>query len=145
MTQQISHSLVQALAEVPDFSTLDNETLLDIVGESMNLFWKAGSHVFEPGSPAAAFYVVISGECAILDDGGTEVARPKTGDSFGEMSLLLEATHSRSAVAVTDCEILVIPKESFSQLLQSNPALAEHFRRVLEQRRAERAAGVVAS
>lgn len=138
MERKISHSLVQTLRGIPDFSSLEDRELLKIVGESMNLNWKAGSTIFEPGSPGDALYVVLYGEVAILDvsgDGRREVAHPTAGDFFGELSLLLNATHSRLAVAETDCEILVLPKESFNKVLESTPTLAVHFARVLESRR----------
>lgn len=137
MEERISHSLVQSLRGIPDFATLDERTLLQIVGESMNLFWKAGSTVFTPGSPGDALYLIISGEISIYDgdgDGSQVVANPKAGDFFGEMSLLLNATHSKTAVALTDCEILVLPKEAFESVLQSNPTLAAHFERVIQAR-----------
>ncbi len=46
MERSVPHSLVQALRRIPDFAPLDERTLLTIVGESMNLFWKAGSPIF---------------------------------------------------------------------------------------------------
>ena len=58
---RVTHSLVKALRAVPDFADLDDATLLRIVGASTNLFYPAGSVVFEPGSPAEALYVVLSG------------------------------------------------------------------------------------
>jgi CRP-like cAMP-binding protein len=131
LAQQVSHSLVQTLRRIPDFSTLDEETLLRVVGESMNLFWRAGSTIFEPGTPGEALYVVIRGEVAIRGANGTEVARPKPGSFFGEMSLLLNATHSKEAVAIKDCELMVVPKEAFGAMLKANPDLAEHFDKVL--------------
>ena len=134
MEQKVQHSLVQSLRRIPDFSTLDYSTLLQIVGESMNLFWKAGSVIFEPGAPGDALYVVLSGEVSITDD-GHEVAHMRAGDSFGEMSLLMNATHTKSAHAVTDSEILVLPKESFENILETNPTLSEHFHRVAAAKR----------
>lgn len=128
------HSLVQSLRGVPEFSLLDERTLLVIVGESMNLFWRAGGTIFVPGSPSAALYVVLSGEVAIHDDAGEQVARLGLGDSFGEISLLLNTTHRRLATALTDCELLVLPKDAFMAMLQTNQPLAEHFDSVLHSR-----------
>lgn len=138
MERHVSHSLVQTLRAIPDFSELGERELLKIVGQSMNLVWKAGSAIFEPGSPGDALYVVLSGEVGIYDISGgerNEVAHPKAGDFFGELSLLLNATHSRLAMAVSDAEILVLPKESFNAVLEASPTLAAHFAHVLETRR----------
>ncbi|MEO7804406.1 MAG: cyclic nucleotide-binding domain-containing protein [Actinomycetota bacterium] len=137
MESKVPHSLVQALRQIPDFAVLDDRTLLSIVGESMNLFWKAGSYIFRVGDPGEALYVMLEGECTIFDgDPATAqpVANPRQGDSFGELSLLLNTTHSKSALAVSDCEILVLPKEAFTSMLTNNPALAGHFDQVLKVR-----------
>ena len=128
------HSLVQMLRGVPDFSPLDERSLLEIVGESMNLFWRAGSVIFEPGMPGDALYIILSGEVIILASTGEEVARLSAGDSFGEISLLLNTVHRRLARAVVDCELLVLPKEAFMTMLQTNHRPAEHFDSVLHTR-----------
>src|SRR5688572_20640069 len=114
MEQDVPHSLVQTLGAIPDFSPLDEENLLTMVGESMNLVWKQGSRIFEHGTPGDALYVILSGTIAIHDGYSTEghvVAELGPGDYFGELSLLLNTMHSRTATALTDCEILVLPKE----------------------------------
>ena len=137
MTLPITHSLVKAVRAVPDFESLDDHTLLDIVGASANLFWLAGTPVFEKGSPSEALYVVLSGEVRIFDtvDGEVkEVSRLGPGDSFGELSLLLQTTHTKNAEAVEDSELMVIPEESFQELLDSNEELSARFRRRVEER-----------
>jgi CRP-like cAMP-binding protein len=133
----VTHSLVQALRVVPAFAALDEHTLVQIVGASANLFWPAGSSVFEKGTPGDALYIVLSGEVAIVDvaDGNeAELARMKPGDFFGEISILLYTTHSKLARAVVDTELMVLPKESLQELLAANPELGDHFRRKLEER-----------
>lgn len=137
MAAEITHSLVKALRAVPDFSSLDDHTLLAIVGASTNLFWPAGSVIFERGSPSEALYVVLSGEVLIHDIVGGEkrdVSHVRTGESFGELSLLLHTTHTKSAEAVDDTELMVIPEESFEELMAENAELAAHFRRKVEER-----------
>jgi len=113
---------------------LDERSLLAIVGESLNLFWRAGSSIFEPGMPGDALYIILSGEVVIRAETGDEVARLRAGDSFGEISLLLNTVHSRRANAVCDCELLVLPKQAFMVMLGTNQRLAEHFDSVLHTR-----------
>ncbi len=134
--QRVSHSLVQTLCAIPDFSTLDDDTLLVIVGESMNLFWREGSRIFEQGTPGAALYVILSGHIAIHDGDSLEghvVAELGPNDYFGELSLLLNTTHSKTATALADCELLVLPKAAFVRLLDEHPKLQAHFEQVLEE------------
>lgn len=137
MTTRDTHSLVKALRSVPDFSALDDHTLLQIAGGSMNLVWSAGSAIFEPGTPSEALYVVLAGEVRIVDPSqdGAEVSRVGPGSSFGELSLLLSETHSKRAEAVEDTELLVLPKGSFEDVLEGNPDLAQQFQRRIDERR----------
>lgn len=129
-----THTLVKALRRVPDFEGLPEHTLLATVGASANLFWRSGETIFSRGDAGDALYIVLSGAVRIVDDQGAEVARIGTGDYFGELSMLLHTTHSKSAEAVEDTELMVVPKASFQELLSASPELAGHFRRKVEQR-----------
>jgi CRP-like cAMP-binding protein len=137
LSSQVRHSLVSALAAVPDFAALDDKTLLRVVGASANLVWPANSVVFETGSASEALYIILSGRVRItdvVDAAEVEVATLDSGDFFGELSLLLHTSHSKTATAVEDTELMVLPKESFQELLAGSPELAHHFRRKLETR-----------
>ena len=137
MTETVTHSLVKALRAVPDFSSLEDRDLLRIVGTSVNLFWPAGSLIFAKGSEAEALYIILSGKIRIfevVDGREVDVSVIGPGESFGELSLLLHTTHTKDARAEEDTELMVVPKESFQELLESNADLAEHFRRRLAER-----------
>jgi CRP/FNR family cyclic AMP-dependent transcriptional regulator len=137
LEERITHSLVKALRSVPDFASLSDHELLDIVGASTNLAWPAGSVIFEKGSPSEALYIVLSGSVKISDvveENRVDVAIAGPGTSFGELSLLLDTRHSKEAVAEEDTELMVVPKEWFQGLLQAKPNLAEHFHRRLAER-----------
>jgi CRP-like cAMP-binding protein len=136
VSQQVSHSLVRALRSVPGFDALDEHGLLEVVGCSANMIWPEGSAVFGPGQPSEALYVVLSGSVRITS-GGVEVATIGPGDYFGELSLLEGNTHARAATAAADTELLVVPKDSFQDLLTSQPDLAAEFRKKAEARLAE--------
>lgn len=136
-----THTLVKALRRVPDFAELPKHTLLAAVGASLNLAWRSGERIFGHGDAGDALYIVLAGEVRILDGDGSEVARIRAGDYFGELSLLLHTTHSKTAEAVRDTELLVIPKGSFQELLEGNPELASHFRRKVEGRLPPQAPG----
>lgn len=140
MAEPITHSLVKALREVPDFATLDDGALFELVGASANLFWRAGSQIFSSGTRAQVLFVVLSGRVRIAEGDGddAEVAVIEPGDYFGEQALLLHTTHTRTATALTDSEIMVIPQEAFQAALAAHADLAAHFRRKLESRLLER-------
>ena len=136
MEDRVSHSLVAALRAVPSLSTLEDRSLLAIVGDSANLFWRAGSTVFAKGSPADGLYVVVSGSVRVVGDGGAELGVLGPGDFFGELSLLEGAPHGRDVVAIEDTELMVIAKECFDDLLAGNPDLARSIRETAAERSA---------
>lgn len=115
---------------MPDFASLDDALLLRIVGASSNLFWPAGAPVFEAESPSEALYIVLSGRVAIRHGGpdADVIGDIEPGDYFGELSLLSNSRHSRTATAEEDCEILVLPKRSFEALLEVDEDLAAQVR-----------------
>jgi CRP-like cAMP-binding protein len=136
-THPIPHSLVKALRAVADFASLDDATLLEIVGDSACLFWSGRSVVFSKGDPAEVLYVVLSGRVRIFDrtdSAEEEIVHIGPGDYFGEQSLLFHTTHSTNAHAVEDSELMVIPRESFEPILTANPDLADRLRQKLESR-----------
>jgi NTE family protein len=132
--RRVTHSLVQVLRVVPAFAPLDDTSLLRIVGASANLFWPAGALVFEEGTPGEALYVVLSGEVGVFDGAGGEIARIGPGDFFGEFSLVMASSHTRTARATADSELLVLPKDSFEELLAAHPDLDALVRRKVEER-----------
>jgi CRP-like cAMP-binding protein len=133
MSNPVSHSLVKALRRVPAFAGLDEATLLELVGCSVNLHWDSGKVVFEPGDPAEALYVVLSGRVRIAD-ADRVIATIDSGDYFGELSLMLDTTHSKAAIAAGQTELMVVPKESFQALLAERPELESLVRRQMEER-----------
>jgi voltage-gated potassium channel len=133
VTGPISHTLVRALRTVPAFTALDETTLCDIVGASSNLVWRAGSPIFEPGDPAEALYIVLSGGVRIVDE-SEDVAGLGPGDFFGELSLLRRSSHSKRAEALEDSELMVLPQQPFEALLAEEPGLAEAVRSAMEAR-----------
>jgi len=101
-----------------------------------NAHYAAGDMVFVAGDPATDFYVVEQGEVEILNrTNGTEVviAILGNGDFFGESSLMARAAHTHGCRARTDCEIMVMGKNVFSQisenLLPFRDALASSVKR----------------
>jgi NTE family protein len=136
MEDRITHSLVGALRAVPSLCALDDRTLLCIVGDSANLFWRDGSQVFAKGSPADGLYIVVSGSVRVVDEAGGELNRLGPGDFFGELSLLDGRPHGHAVFALEDTELMVVAKERFDALLTEDDELARTIHRLADNRRA---------
>ena len=97
MEHKVTHSLVTALRAVPGFADVDERMLLALIGDSANLFWPAGSVVFERGSRTEGLYIIISGKLRVIDKNDDEVAEMAPGDFFGELSMLLDTVHRHTS------------------------------------------------
>jgi CRP-like cAMP-binding protein len=131
-----THSLVRALAAVPSLAPFGEQVLLQLAGDTANLLWRAGSVVFERGSPSDGLYLVLGGAVRVLGDRDVELAVLGPGEYFGEFSLLLGTDHQHEVRAAEDSELLVVPREIVEGLLEEHPELAERMRRRAEERQA---------
>ncbi len=125
---------------MPTLAPFGELQLLEIAGDSANLFWRAGSVVFERGSPSEGLFVVLSGAVRVLGDRDEELTLLGPGEYFGEFSLLLGTDHQHEVRAAEDSELLVVPRELVEELLAAHPELAEGMRRRAEERQAANAA-----
>ena len=144
MNVRVSHTLVTALRAVPGFESVDEETLLSLIGDSANLFWPAGSTVFERGTPSDGLYIVLSGSVRVLDASGADVAGLGSGDFFGESSLLLGTAHQHDVVVDESAELMVVPKEKLDELMAAKPELGRSIREKAEERMAANARSAAA-
>ncbi len=83
---------------------------------------REGATIFREGEVGDALYAVLGGTVRIsklIPKGGEEaMAFLEEGGHFGEMALLDEAPRSATAIAHTDCRLLVIRKSAFLDLLK---------------------------
>ena len=118
-----------ALARVRLFAGLDRLEL-DRIARSMRLRrFRRGEVVFHAGDPGDALFVVTVGEIKIglPSDSGDEaiLATVRPGDFFGELALLDGAPRSASATALERSETLVLPRDRFRELINTNPVLRD--------------------
>jgi CRP/FNR family transcriptional regulator, cyclic AMP receptor protein len=106
-------------------------SLLANSGESQR--FAAGDTVFTEGDPGEGLYVVKSGTVA-LETGGRELETLGEGGIFGEMAIIDREPRSATAVAKTECELVVIDRRRFWFLVQETPYFAEIVMRVMADR-----------
>jgi CRP-like cAMP-binding protein len=88
----------------------------------------AGTTIFAKGDPGTSLCAVCSGTVMIRNrspDGKDAVLNlVQTGEVFGEIALLDGRPRTADAVAMTDCELMVIDRREFIPLVQSRPDIA---------------------
>ena len=90
--------------------------------------FKAGEFIFFEGDIESHFFIIESGEVLIFtkDKNGQkiEIARLKSGETFGEFALIDKGARSASAQAVTDCKMMKVSSEGYEMMLNDLPTWA---------------------
>lgn len=100
--------------------------------------YPAGRLIFARGSPGRSMMAVLNGSIPISTTSphGRDVvlAILHAGEIFGEMALLDDGERTADAIAMSDCELLVIDQRDFIPFLKSRSDLCIALLRLLSQR-----------
>lgn len=96
-------------------------------------FCQKGNIIFSEGDPGDEMYSVVEGEVEIRVS-GNRVHVVKVGEVFGEMAMIDKKPRSASAVALTDCKLVVINERRFNFLLQQTPLFVTQIMKVMADR-----------
>ena len=131
---------LRSLRGVDFLTTLPDESLARLASLCQSRLYMAGEEIIRQGEAGHELFVVESGEVAVLlgRGGGSvaEVARLGPGKFFGEMSLMTGAPRAATIQAMRDCELCVVDKPAFQEILAAAPHLAERITEVLVERQA---------
>jgi len=126
------------LAEVPLFQLLDPDERGALAKMLDHTAVKQGEIIFRHGDPGDCLYVISKGEIeiSVQDHSGQKIvlANPNVGDIFGELSLFDGGARTADAVALTDCDVLIVDRNDLLAFLQSRPAAALDILAVMGQR-----------
>jgi serine/threonine protein phosphatase PrpC len=118
-----ARSRLAILAPMPLFAHCTERELRAVAGATRPRRFEAGVVLFNEGDTGEELYLVISGKVRIERKGQVLILLGP-GSNFGEMAMLDEKTRSATAVSTEDCELMVIHRDAFFNLLKGNPMLA---------------------
>lgn len=126
------------LGTIPLFAGLTAEQLGEISALAQVRAFAARAVVVNQGEPARALFAIVRGRLKVASCGpdgrDTVLGIMAEGEVFGEVALLDGGVRSATCTAIEPCELLVIEREQFLQLLESSPAIAVKLLDVLAQR-----------
>jgi len=129
----IRQSYSKLLQQIPLFAGVNEPVLADLERASYRKKVEKGVCLFFRGDPAEDFYLLLSGEIALVltsPDGRELIINVMCpGDFFGELGLLTRQPRSADAVARQAADLVVIPRQTFLAALEREPRMA---RRLLE-------------
>src|SRR5690606_26852419 len=83
----------------------------------------AGEELIHQGDEADHVFVIIEGHAEAFVD-GQKVGDVQKDEIFGAMAVFTREKRSATVVASEPCTVMVIPKDQFLSLMQSNPRIA---------------------
>ena len=115
----------QELRHVPLFSLLDSDELAVLAQQVEMRDFEPMQRIYKAGDPSARAFIVMTGNVRVtsVDADGQEVlfAEPKHGDFFGFASMLDDAAHQTTAVAIEQTSCVEVDRNDITQLLESKP------------------------
>lgn len=125
-----------SLEEIPVFSSLTVPERKLIEKKARLIEYKRGDLVYSEGTPADAFFVVVSGRFRVFTHGRGDqtLLELYRGDHFGETSLLTGKLHSASVEAKSDGLVLRLEKDDFLEIVNDIPAVSLYLSRSLGHR-----------
>ncbi|MBK8658279.1 MAG: cyclic nucleotide-binding domain-containing protein [Bacteroidetes bacterium] len=118
-------------------------SLLHFVGNGRDKRrFKKKQIIYSEGERNGYLYFVLSGsvKCFVTSDQGKELITDffTEGDFFGFYSLISGLPHSDSAEAMSETELILIPKKEFTEVMEKDSTLSKEFTRILNKQVADR-------
>jgi len=134
--QQEKH-LKQMLTQLGRLDIFRSLTAPDLEHLTQSLLisrYQRGRVLYQPDSACESLYLVQEGEVQLLDPEQEmqPFANLKPGDFFSRMAFFTGSPHRTSAIAKTDCEIAILPREAFEDLLETSPELNVATQRLVQ-------------
>ena len=112
------------LKKVSFFQRLSDQELADVASCMALRTFEPGNVIFRKDEPGTSLFIIASGavKISIPAEGGEEapLALLKTGDYFGELSLLDGGAHTATASAMARTATLTLERDDFLKFVTSN-------------------------
>jgi CRP/FNR family transcriptional regulator, cyclic AMP receptor protein len=123
-----SADVVELLARVPVFSTLEREDLERIAELAVPRAFEPGQVVFREGDASDTCYVVRSGRArAVREHSGGRTITLATfgiGDIFGELALFEDERRSATVEAIEQCSVVAVLGPDMRRLMVEHPGIS---------------------
>jgi CRP-like cAMP-binding protein len=133
-----SLSVAERLRNIPLFTQLTEEEVTRITEVARERTYPKNSVILFEDDPGDALYVVLAGEVKVvlIGEDGREVilSMLRSGDFFGEMSLIDDQPRSAHVIATEDSNLLVLRRDEFRQCLEQAPRIALGLLQALSRR-----------
>jgi len=128
------------LRQQPLFRCLSDEQLDALLPRGQVVHFGRDEKLIKQGDDGDSMFVLVDGQATVLverNGAPMPVAFLRSGDCFGEMSLLTGERRTATVIAQTDCEVVEIGKAVLAKSLKEHPALLAQLSEMLARRQLE--------
>lgn len=119
------------------FNSLDEDQRMIVYDAMERCTYPKGSSVISQGQNGDFFYIVLKGQLDVYKDGNNLVYQYGPGGFFGELALMYNCPRAASVVAVAECVLYRLDRNTFRHIVIGGNAskerqlgrLADQFRR----------------
>ncbi len=113
------------------YETSGGDLLKSMVENRSTNLYKKKQLIYKEGNHPTQLYYVLSGKIKTFksNDDGKELVTDlySQGDFLGHIALLQGGIYKETAEAIDDCEVAIIPKKEFEDLLHNSKEVAQKF------------------
>lgn len=120
---------VELLAQLPIFQGLTHHQLGMIADCGSKAFFQAGDAIVREGEQGEVAYMILTGKasCFIRNRNETFEEDLWPGTLIGELAMLVETIYPITVVAKERVRALAIHREAFREVMERDPAIAQHM------------------
>ncbi len=125
------------LAVSPLFSALPPEGRAQLMSAVVFSTHKTGERIVREGEEGDRMYVIISGEVGVTtqkEGAVVTLARLRSGDFFGEVSVITGKPRTATVTALSDTDLAQIPKPAVQQQMRRYPEIEERLAHYIQMR-----------
>lgn len=128
----------RSFPHIPLFSELERKEFQLLLSHIQSKICRKDSLICREGEKGDSLFVISRGGVAILKQtpGGREfrVRDLKEGDFFGEFGFFVDQKRHATVKAMTDCELLEIPKHGLHEMIKVHPRLNDVLHDLFRER-----------
>jgi CRP/FNR family cyclic AMP-dependent transcriptional regulator len=121
-------AITDTLASNPLFAGLRAPELEALAQKVRHRRFREGEAIFHRDDPGAALYIILNGRVKIHNEGadGSDIIITvfKSGEFFGELSLLDGSERSADATTIEPTELLMLTRRDLEQSIERHPRIA---------------------
>ena len=125
----MTQSIVDFIATVHPYDSLPQDELTRVASFFSRRTYDAGALIYQLGERLPGLYLIESGAVTVTDRNGDSVSRLGARNSFGERGLLRDGVAVTSARAEQRSQVLMLPRDQVTTLIDSHRVVARFFDR----------------